>query len=516
MKLNLKLPLAFGFTLALLLLAALFGIHRLDRSLSVFDTEVQAQMAHERAAAELEARFKTQVQEWKNTLLRGKDPQQLERYWSAFQKEEKEVAEGGTRLRERLPAGETRELVEHFLQAHARMGAGYRQGYAAFVAAGFDPAAGDNGVKGMDREPVKLLDEAARRIAAASAETAAEASADGRRAIRLSLVVMLGVTVLGVVVGIGVSRMIVRPLGEAVQVAQAVAGGDLTWVVHPRGRDETALLLQALGRMQHQLTELVRGVRANAEGVAMASADIAQGNNDLSQRTERQAAALEETASSMDELGAAVRQNADHAAQANQLAQGATGVAQRGGEVVGSVVQTMKGIHDSSNQIAAIVDVIDGIAFQTNILALNAAVEAARAGEQGRGFAVVAGEVRALAQRSASAAKEITALIGTSVERVAQGSTLADQAGATMDEVVQAIRRVTDLVGEISTATGEQSSGVTQLGSAIAQMDQATQQNAALVEESAAAAESLRLQAQRLVEAVAVFRLPAQRPSPNG
>jgi methyl-accepting chemotaxis protein-1 (serine sensor receptor) len=508
MKLNLKLPLAFGFTLALLLLAALFGIHQLDRSLTAYDTIVQTHVAHERAAADLESRFKTQVQEWKNTLLRGKDPQQLERYWGAFQKEEKSVADGAARLRDALPDGESRTLVEKFAQAHARMGEGYRQGYAAFTAAGFDPAAGDNGVKGMDREPVKLLGDAAQRIAAESADIAARASADGRRAIRLSLVVMFGVTLLGVIVGIGVSRMIVRPLNQAVEVAQAVAGGDLTLAVRPRGRDETAMLLTALAEMQQQLTRLVRGVRANAEGVATASTEIAQGNNDLSLRTERQAAALQQTASSMDELGAAVRQNADNAVQASQLAAGASGVAQRGGDVVTHVVQTMKGIHDSSNQIAEIVGVIDGIAFQTNILALNAAVEAARAGEQGRGFAVVAGEVRALAQRSAAAAKEITALIGTSVERVARGSTLADQAGSTMGEVVAAIRRVTDLVSEISVATSEQSTGVSQVGTAIAQMDQATQQNAALVEESAAAAESLKLQAQRLVEAVAVFRLP--------
>ncbi|NKI93457.1 methyl-accepting chemotaxis protein [Rhizobacter sp. SG703] len=508
MKLNLKLPLAFGFTLALLLIAALFGIRQLDRSLTAYDTVVQTHVAHERAAAALENSFKTQVQEWKNTLLRGKDPQQLERYWVAFQKEERSVADGAARLREALPDGESRTLVEKFAQAHARMGEGYRQGYAAFTAAGFDPAAGDNGVKGMDREPVKLLGEAAQRIAAESAQIAAQASAEGRRAIRLSLVVMFGVTLLGIVVGIGVSRTIVRPLGQAVQVAQAVASGDLTVAVQARSRDETGLLLLALAEMQQRLTALVRGVRANAEGVATASAEIAHGNNDLSLRTERQAAALEETAASMDELGAAVRQNADNAVQANQLANGASSVAMKGGEVVSNVVQTMRGIHDSSNQIAAIIDTIDGIAFQTNILALNAAVEAARAGEQGRGFAVVAGEVRALAQRSAAAAKEISALIGASVDRVAQGSALVDQAGTTMNEVVDAIRRVTALMAEINTATGEQSTGVAQVGSAIAQMDQATQQNAALVEQSAAAAESLKLQAQRLVEAVAVFRLP--------
>ena len=251
----------------------------------------------------------------------------------------------------------------------------------------------------------------------------------------------------------------------------------------------------------------VSAVRQGASGIALASAEIAQGNSDLSARTEQQASALEQTAASMEELSSTVRQNADNARQGNQLAQNASSVAVRGGEVVGQVVDTMKGINDASRKIADIIGVIDGIAFQTNILALNAAVEAARAGEQGRGFAVVASEVRSLAGRSAEAAKEIKGLISDSVQRVEQGTALVDQAGATMTEVVAAIRRVTDIMGEISAASTEQSSGVAQVGEAVTQMDQATQQNAALVEESAAAAESLKLQAQQLVQAVAVFKL---------
>jgi len=297
------------------------------------------------------------------------------------------------------------------------------------------------------------------------------------------------------------------PMTHAVDVANLLAQGDLTARVHPGGNDETRQLLESMARMQHNFAGIVREVKHNAEGVATASAEIAQGNNDLSVRTEQQASSLEQTASSMEELGNTVRQNADNARQANQLAMSASSVAVRGGEVVSQVVDTMKGINESSQKIADIISVIDGIAFQTNILALNAAVEAARAGEQGRGFAVVAGEVRTLAQRSAGAAREIKDLIGTSVERVAQGSTLVDQAGTTMSEVVNAIQRVADIVGEISSASTEQAAGISAVGEAVTHMDQGTQQNAALVEESAAAAESLRQQADTLVQAVAAFKL---------
>ena len=337
---------------------------------------------------------------------------------------------------------------------------------------------------------------------------------------RLTVVVLLGLSVaLGALLAVWIIRAITRPIDQAVGIARAVAGGDLAMEFEANGRNETGLLLGALHEMKTRLAGIVGDVRRNAEGVATASAQIAQGNNDLSSRTEQQASALEETAASMEELSSTVRQNADNARQANQLALGASTVAVRGGEVVGQVVDTMKGINDSSKKIVDIISVIDGIAFQTNILALNAAVEAARAGEQGRGFAVVASEVRSLAQRSAEAAKEIKSLISASVERVDQGSALVDQAGLTMQEVVASIKRVTDIMGEISAASSEQAAGVSQVGEAVTQMDQATQQNAALVEESAAAAESLKTQAHQLVDTVAVFRLgtgapAAQRPLP--
>ncbi|MHB8949113.1 MAG: methyl-accepting chemotaxis protein [Rhodoferax sp.] len=323
--------------------------------------------------------------------------------------------------------------------------------------------------------------------------------------------VAIGSIVLGVLLaalfGAALIRGTTRSLRHAVDISNGIAQGDLNQTITPDGKDEVAQVLIALAQMQTNLAQVVSDVRNGSEGVATASAQIAAGNHDLSARTEQQASALEQTAASMEELSSTVKQNADNARQANQLAVSASSVAVQGGDVVAKVVNTMKGINDSSKKISDIIQVIDGIAFQTNILALNAAVEAARAGEQGRGFAVVASEVRSLAGRSAEAAKEIKRLINASVEQVEQGTVLVDQAGVTMGEVVGGIKRVTDLMGEISAASNEQSQGVSQVGEAVTQMDQVTQQNAALVEEMAAAASSLKAQAQELVGTVAVFKL---------
>jgi methyl-accepting chemotaxis protein len=324
----------------------------------------------------------------------------------------------------------------------------------------------------------------------------------------MTINILTAITILlSALVALLVSRSITRPLIEAVAVAKQVADGDLTANVVVKSTDEIGELMTALKHMNANLLDIVSEVRSGTETIAGASAEIATGNMDLSSRTEQQAGSLEETASAMEELTSTVKQNADNARQANKLASSASEVAIQGGSVVGKVVDTMGSINASSRKIVDIISVIDGIAFQTNILALNAAVEAARAGEQGRGFAVVASEVRSLAQRSASAAKEIKRLIDDSVEKVDTGSKLVEQAGATMQEVVASVRRVTDIVGEISAASHEQSTGIDEISRAITQIDETTQQNAALVEQAAAAAQSMQDQAGRLMRVVSVFKL---------
>ncbi|MEJ7138217.1 methyl-accepting chemotaxis protein [Amphibiibacter pelophylacis] len=300
---------------------------------------------------------------------------------------------------------------------------------------------------------------------------------------------------------------ILEPVSESLAISQRIAQGDLSQPIATDRPGELGELLRALSAMQDALIDIVSQVRTATDGINVASSEIATGNLDLSNRTEQAASRLQDTSGSMSQLSSHVRHSADAAQQANRLAQDATGIARRGGEVVEQVVSTMTGISESSRRIADIIGVIDGIAFQTNILALNAAVEAARAGEQGRGFAVVAGEVRSLAQRSAGAAREIKDLIGHSVERVDAGSRLVADAGSTMRDIVAAVGQVTGVIGEITTASGEQSEGIGRVNDAVAELDQMTQQNAALVEESAAAAQNLSDQAKRLATLVEVFRL---------
>ena len=419
-------------------------------------------------------------------------------------------------LRKNLTRPDTVAVLDRMLAANdkyvqgqeeliRRIQAGDEQGARAFLKEVLRPALRD--LKGAVNEQLVLQ------------QQLADTRADDARATEASTrLLMLALSLASLAVAILVAwwntRSITRPLARALDVANTVAAGDLTSRIEVTSRDETGRLLQALKTMNENLVRTVTTVRTSSETIGTASGEVAAGNLDLSSRTEQQASSLEETASSMEELTSTVKQNADNARQANTLAEAASSVAERGGQVIGEVVGTMERINSSAGKIADIIGVIDGIAFQTNILALNAAVEAARAGEQGRGFAVVATEVRNLAQRSAAAAKEIKGLIGDSTEAVAAGSKLVNDAGATMSEIVDSVRRVTDIMSEITAASSEQTAGIEQINEAVAQMDQVTQQNAALVEQAAAASASMQEQTAKLAEAVSVFRIDGSAVAP--
>ncbi|MES2581935.1 MAG: methyl-accepting chemotaxis protein [Pseudomonadota bacterium] len=506
LRIGSRLALAFGVILFVLAVSAAVGVWRL-----------QELAATTRALGTVESEKLTLAVRWRQTIdlnwvrtraaILDSDTSRIPAWQVDMDKTSEISVASRKRLIELVQSDEGKALIAAIDAAREA----YRTPRAALLKrklAGEDVSAAlDKDLKPLAitySESITKLEERQQAIADATLLKAEQNAKQGQTILIVGGIASLA---LGVFFAIALSRSIVQPIQQAASSARLIAQGDLTESFHTEGSDEAADLLGALKDMQDSLSGVVSTVRRGSESVATASAEIAMGNNDLSSRTEQQASALEETAASMEELSSTVKQNADNAREANKLAMGASTVAIQGGEVVGRVVETMKGINDSSRKIADIISVIDGIAFQTNILALNAAVEAARAGEQGRGFAVVASEVRSLAGRSAEAAKEIKTLINDSVERVGQGTALVDQAGTTMQEVVASIKRVTDIMGEISAASNEQSTGVEQVGEAITQMDQATQQNAALVEESAAAADSLKMQAEQLVQAVAVFKL---------
>jgi methyl-accepting chemotaxis protein-1 (serine sensor receptor) len=457
--------------------------------------------------------FKIQVQEWKDLLLRGADPVALKRHADAFVKSGEATRADLKKLAAILDkVGLHTPLDDEAIATNTALTASYLSAFKQYDGASADSAHVVDGlVKGMDREPTRKIDDIVDFIGAQARrltlEMAAEnAAAHDRATIRMLATVLITLALGGAIV-VWLIRGITRPLLVAVGLAHSVAAGDLRSTVTVTSSDEIGDLLASLKMMQENLAHIVGQVRIGTDSIAGASKEIASGNLDLSARTEEQASSLEQTAASMIELTSTVRQNHENAGQASSLADAASGVAQKGGAAVQQMVATMGAINESSKRIVDIIGVIDGIAFQTNILALNAAVEAARAGEQGRGFAVVASEVRNLAQRSAAAAREIKALIGTSVERVDAGSRLAGEAGVTMEEVVSSVHRVSAIIGEISVASGEQQEGIEQIGEAISQMDGVTQQNAALVEQAAAAAEALQHQAASLAEAVSFFKL---------
>ncbi len=506
LRIGTRLGLAFGMVLLITALIAVIGVWRLG-TLNAASQEIATIEMERSSLAQLwAANINTQ---WVRSASALKTSDAA--YGEALQNEMAAATKSISEVQKKLEALIQDDEGKQLLTETAKNRAIYIEARAALMAkkkAGEDvSAAVDTAVRPLAENYLRSLGkvvEHCKMLLTQVQDRAVAVTISSQWALGLGAFAAMS---LGMLLAFLVTRSITKPILLAVQSAENISGGNLAAHIGIQGKDEIALLQQALSAMQENLARVVGSVRQGSEGVATASAEIAQGNHDLSSRTEQQASALEETAASMEELSSTVKQNADNARQADQLAKTASAVAIRGGEVVNQVVETMKGINEASRKISDIISVIDGIAFQTNILALNAAVEAARAGEQGRGFAVVATEVRSLAGRSADAAKEIKSLINASVERVEQGTALVDRAGVTMTEVVTSIKRVTDLMGEISAASNEQSAGVSQVGEAVVQMDQVTQQNAALVEEMAAAASSLKSQAQDLVQTVAVFNL---------
>jgi methyl-accepting chemotaxis protein len=424
--------------------------------------------------------------------------QQRQRYENARDKLQAQGLGAGEKAALADIAALDNEVEVAFKEALGQVLAFNSEGAAKVIASRIDP---------LNQRTLAALNKLVELQQAATQDFLDGSVGDDRRLMMILFALGALALALGVTGALLITRSITGPLLGAVAVARTVAAGELTSQVQLEGRDETSELLAALKDMNDSLARTVGDVRSGTETITVAAQEIASGNADLSARTESQASSLEETASSMEELTGTVKQNADNARQANQLAVSASSVAVKGGSVVSQVVDTMGSIKESSRKIVDIIGVIDGIAFQTNILALNAAVEAARAGEQGRGFAVVAAEVRNLAQRSASAAREIKALIGDSVDKVDAGGKLVDEAGQTMSLIVTSIKQVADIMGEITAATEEQSHGIEEVNHAITQMDEMTQQNAALVEQAAAAAESMQEQAARLASAVSIFKL---------
>jgi methyl-accepting chemotaxis protein len=457
--------------------------------------------------------FKTQVQEWKNTLIRGNDPALYERHWKAYSDRSQKVKAALVALNgDAKKIGLANDIANKAIAEHEDLDRRYQAAIKSYDGNKESSAdVVDQLVRGIDRAATDNLEALVERIEVHGDQLAAatgKAAASEKSALVIGLALLaICAAIVSIVAGTLTIMAITRRLQKATQVAREVAAGNLTAKIDAGRNDELGQLLKSLGEMNDSLTGIVGRVRQAASLVDSASSEIAMGNADLSSRTEEQASSLEETAASIEEMTATVNQNAQNASQAAGVAISAAEVARKGGVAVDEVVNMMESIQGASKKIADIIGVIDSIAFQTNILALNAAVEAARAGEQGRGFAVVAGEVRSLAQRSAEAAKEIKSLITDSVDRVNNGARIADDAGKTMVEVVDSVNRVSRIIGEIASATSEQSTGIAQVNQAVADLDKVTQQNASLVEESTAASESLRELAGEMTQAVSVFRL---------
>ncbi len=510
-----RLKIGFGVVVSLMVLMVALGVNRFsilkDANKKLVSVDLVGQAAGD--SLETAARDNSTML---LTLIITPDQAQRSKYYERIDSNTKIIAASLEKLKKFDTNPEDQRIIENIIVARRT----YLTSFGK-VADLVEAAQTEEATKLMRAETLPELDKLLgmiQTLAQKQQKDVLSNSEDIGSLISNSLTLMLILGALGLLGGLFfatlTARSILLPLARAVAIARQVAEGDLTAQIVVTTKDETGQLLQALKDMNTSLDKTVGNVRLSTETISTASQEIAAGNMDLSSRTESQASSLEQTTSSMEELTGTVKQNADNARQANQLVISASSVAVRGGQVVSQVVETMTAIKDSSRKIVDIIGVIDGIAFQTNILALNAAVEAARAGEQGRGFAVVASEVRNLAQRSASAAKEIKALISDSVDKVDDGSKLVDEAGQTMELIVTSVKQVADIMSEITAASEEQSNGIEQVGQAIAQMDEMTQQNAALVEQAAAAAQSMQDQAANLTTAVSVFKLinnPAQR-----
>lgn len=506
---------------AILLLATMIvGLRGITLNAQALQKNIDIMASETRVAESIDTarnaqvQFKIQVQEWKNALLRGTQGQSVfDKYKTAFlTQSDKTQALLHQLLILQPELGMDTAQVKQTIELHAQLRQKYLtalQNYDTHNLASAQLV--DSQVNGIDREPTKMIDDVVHHTLAHAQKLNQQLTAQNLaqyRETRMTLwIAMAGILLSGIVITVWLIRSITHPLREAVNIARTVASGDLQTVIRPNGRDETAELMTALREMNSSLTSIVAGVRTGTENIALASIQIAQGSQELSSRNEAQAGALEETAASMEELTSVVKHNAQNAYHASNIAQDARSIAGQGGNVVEKVVHTMSEIQQFSNEINQIITVIDGIAFQTNILALNAAVEAARAGTEGRGFAVVAAEVRALAQRSAKAAKDVRILIERSVSSIGQGNELVQHAGTTMEEIILRIHQVSELIENVSSASNEQSVGIDQVNLAVTHMDAATQQNAALSQQSTAAAQALQAQAEMLLASVSVFKI---------